>query len=137
MIRYITLLLSFFSLSMSAQDIFGNWQTINNKGEEKSIVKIYEENGVVYGKIVKINDQSKVNALCTKCEGDDNNKPILGLIIIKDAVKDGKYYKGGTILDPQNGNTYKLRLAINDKGQLQVRGYLGFIYSTQYWEKVK
>lgn len=137
MIRYITLLLLFFSLSMSAQDIFGEWQTINNKGEEKSIVKIYEENGVVYGKIVKINDQSKVNALCTKCEGDDNNKPILGLIIIKDAVKDGKYYKGGTILDPQNGNTYKLRLAINDKGQLQVRGYLGFIYSTQYWEKVK
>ncbi|WP_304143494.1 DUF2147 domain-containing protein [Mesoflavibacter zeaxanthinifaciens] len=137
MIRYITLLLLFFSLSMSAQDIFGEWQTINNKGEEKSIVKIYEENGVVYGKIVKINDQSKVNALCTKCEGDDNNKPILGLIIIKDAVKDGKYYEGGTILDPQNGNTYKLRLAINDKGQLQVRGYLGFIYSTQYWEKVK
>ena len=137
MIRYITLLLLFFSLSVSAQDIFGEWQTINNKGEEKSIVKIYEENGVVYGKIVKINDQSKVNALCTKCEGDDNNKPILGLIIIKDAVKDGKYYKGGTILDPQNGNTYKLRLAINDKGQLQVRGYLGFIYSTQYWEKVK
>ena len=115
MIRYITLLLLFFSLSMSAQDIFGNWQTINGKGEKKS----------------------KVNALCTKCEGDDNNKPILGLIIIKDAVKDGKYYKGGTILDPQNGNTYKLRLAINDKGQLQVRGYLGFIYSTQYWEKVK
>ncbi|WP_417557912.1 DUF2147 domain-containing protein [Mesoflavibacter zeaxanthinifaciens] len=137
MIKYITLLLLFFNLSMSAQDIFGNWQTINDKGEKKSIVKIYEENGVVYGKIVKINDQSKVNALCTKCEGDDNNKPILGLIIIKDAVKDGKYYKGGTILDPQNGNTYKLRLAINDKGQLQVRGYLGFIYSTQYWEKVK
>ena len=137
MIRYITLLLLFFSLSMSAQDIFGNWQTINDKGEKKSTVKIYEENGVVYGKIIQINDQSKVNALCTKCEGDDNNKPILGLIIIKDAVKDGDYYKHGTILDPQNGNTYKLRLAINDKGQLQVRGYLGFIYSTQYWEKVK
>ena len=134
---YITLLLLFFSLSISAQDIFGEWQTINNEGEKKSVVKIYEENGVVYGKIVKINDQNKVNALCTKCEGEEYNKPILGLKIIKDAVKDGDYYKHGTIIDPQNGNTYKLRLAINEKGQLQVRGYLGFIYSTQYWEKVK
>ena len=75
---YITLLLLFFSLSISAQDIFGEWQTINNEGEKKSVVKIYEENGVVYGKIVKINDQNKVNALCTKCEGEDYNKPILG-----------------------------------------------------------
>lgn len=135
--KNITLLLLFFTLSMSAQDIFGEWQTINNKGEEKSIVKIYEENGVVYGKIVKINDQSKVDALCTECDGEDYNKPILGLVIIKDAVKDGDYYKHGTILDPQNGSTYKLRLSVNEKGQLQVRGYLGFIYSTQYWEKVK
>lgn len=135
--KNITLLLLLFTLSISSQDIFGKWQTINNKGEEKTTARIYEEAGDVYGKIIKINDQSKANALCTESKDEDYNKPILGLVIVKDAVKKGEYYKNGTILDLQNGNTYKLRLATNNHGQLQVSGYLGFINSTQYWKKVK
>ena len=52
-------------------------------------------------------------------------------------TKDGKYFKNGTIVDPQNGKEYDLRLIVTDEGKLQVRGYIGFFYSTQYWERVQ
>lgn len=125
---------------MSAQDIFGDWKTIDDKtGEAKSIVRVYEKDGKVFGKIVEILNEAKKEAKCVKCEGEDNNAPILGLNIIKNMKKDGEYYKKGTIVDPQNGKLYKLRLALAEDNvdKLQVRGYIGFFFSTQYWERIK
>ena len=52
-------------------------------------------------------------------------------------VKDDEYFKEGTVEDPQNGKVYDLRLGVMEDGTLQVRGYIGFFYSTQYWERVK
>jgi len=126
-------------ISVSAQDIFGKWKTIDDEtGEAKSIVEIYEQDGKVYGKILEILNPEKKEALCTKCEDNEKNKPILGLVIIKDMQEDGEYYKKGTIFDPQRGKKYKCRIKIHngDPNLLQVRGYLGFIYATQYWERV-
>ncbi|WP_452220949.1 DUF2147 domain-containing protein [Lacinutrix salivirga] len=125
--------------SVSAQDIFGQWKTIDDKtGEAKSIIEIYKKDDKVFGKIVDILDKSKKELPCIKCSGSDYNKPILGLDIIKNMQKEGKYYKKGTIIDPQNGKVYKLRLNLADNNNdiLQVRGYIGFFYATQYWERV-
>ena len=70
------------------QDIFGTWRTIDDEtGEAKSTVKIYEENGIVYGKIIDIYNEADKNALCTKCVGEDYNKPVIGLVIIKNMIK--------------------------------------------------
>lgn len=132
------LLLSF---SVTAQDIFGKWITVDDQtGEEKSIVEIYKsDNGKVYGKIVEIFDASKRDLPCIVCKGDDYNKPVLGLEIIKNMVKEGEYYKKGTVIDPQDGKVYKLRLSLDetDSTILLVRGYIGFFYSTQYWKRAK
>ncbi|AXO81721.1 DUF2147 domain-containing protein [Olleya aquimaris] len=126
------------SLSTQAQSIFGQWTTVDDEtGAKKSIVEIYKKDGKVFGKIVKIFDPAKQKNLCKKCKGEDYNKPILGLHLIKDMTKDGKYYKHGSIVDPQNGKVYDLRLAVTDEDKLQVRGYIGFLYSTQYWERVQ
>lgn len=134
---FIVLIILVFNLSVNAQSITGKWKTIDDKtGEAKSIVEIYEKEGKLQGKIIEIFDKSKRDLPCIKCKGDDYNKPILGLVIIKDMTKDGKYYKNGTIVDPQNGKQYDLRLGLSDN-KLQVRGYIGFFYSTQYWVKVQ
>lgn len=134
----IVLLVLLFSLSAQAQDVFGQWKTIDDEtGEAKSIVEVYEKDGKVYGKIIEIFNKDRRDLPCVKCEGDDYNQPILGLDIIKDMTKDGKYYKNGTVVDPQSGKVYDLRLVVTEDDTLQVRGYIGFFYSTQYWERIK
>jgi uncharacterized protein (DUF2147 family) len=134
----IVLLVLLFSLSAQAQDVFGQWKTIDDEtGEAKSIVEVYEKDGKVYGKIIEIFNKDRRDLPCVKCKGDDYNQPILGLDIIKDMTKDGKYYKNGTVVDPQSGKVYDLRLAVTEDDTLQVRGYIGFFYSTQYWERIK
>ncbi len=129
-----------FTTTIEAQEIFGQWKTIDDKtGEAKSVVEIYKKDGQVFGKIIDIMDASKKDLPCIECGGEDYNKPILGLDIIKNMEKEGEYYRKGTIIDPRNGKIYKLRLALDEDNSnlLQVRGYIGFFYATQYWERVK
>jgi uncharacterized protein (DUF2147 family) len=138
--RYL-LLFSLFILSFSApsQSIFGKWKTIDGvTGEGKSIVEIYKENGKILGKIIDILNPKDKDALCEKCKDEDYNKPVLGLVLIKNMVKDGKYYRKGTIFDPEHGKKFRCRLMLTDNPDvLQVRGYIAFLYATQYWQRIK
>jgi uncharacterized protein (DUF2147 family) len=125
---------------MNSQSIIGKWKTIDAQdgGKEKSIVEIYEENGKIFGKIIEILNPEDKDAICTKCEGEDKNRPILGLVLIKNMIKHGKYYKKGTIFHPEHGKTFRCRLQLTeDFNLLQVRGYVAFLYATQYWERVE
>ena len=129
-----------FSIKVNSQDIFGKWRTIDDQTHEpKSIVEVYKDNGKVYGKIIDIYSESDKNALCKKCQGDDYNQPVVGLVIIKALTKDRKYYKDGTIFDPESGKNYTCRIALNDDNPdiLEVRGYISFLYKTQYWERIE
>lgn len=137
--RLILIVALLLSISGFSQDVFGKWKTIDDQtGEAKSIVKIYKRDGKVFGKIVAIFDASKRDLPCLHCEGEDYNKPILGLNIIKDMEKDGDYYRKGTVVNPEDGKVYRLRLALEEDNLdvLQVRGYFAFFYQTQYWERV-
>jgi len=135
-------LIVFFTISHFAQSqtVLGKWKTIDDEtGQAKSIVEVYEKSGKVYGKIVEILNPEKRNAVCTKCSGKDKNAPILGLMIIKDLVKDGNEYNGGKILDPLKGEEYKCFITLDGKDKLKVRGFIGLSVfgRTQYWYRVK
>lgn len=124
----------------NAQSVLGQWKSIDDEtGKAKSLVEIYEQDGKVFGKIIELLNPERQGALCTKCEGEDKNKPIAGLIIIKSMEKSGEYYKKGTIFNPENGKEYTCRLYLDPEtpNTLQVRGYIGFLYRTQYWHRVK
>ena len=136
LILIVVLLLSSHAFS---QEVFGKWKTIDDQtGEVKSIVKLYKRDGEVFGKIIEIFDASKRDLPCINCEGEDYNKPILGLDIIKNMQKDGDFYRHGTVVNPEDGKVYRLRLALEeeDPNILQVRGYIAFFYQTQYWKRV-
>lgn len=140
MMRFLLLFLVFvISFSMSSQSIFGKWKTVDGvTGEEKSIVEIFEQNGKVFGKVVDILNPKDKEALCKKCKDDDYNKPVMGLVLIKNMQRDGKYYRKGTIFDPEHGKKFRCRLMLTDDPDvLQVRGYVAFLYATQYWSRVK
>jgi len=130
----------FVSFTVNSQDIFGKWRTIDDQsGEAKSTVEIYKQNGQVFGKIIDIYNEKDKDALCNTCLGEEYNKPVLGLTIIKNLTKEGVYYKNGTIFDPEDGKSYKCRLSLDEDNHdvLMVRGYISFFYATQYWERIE
>ena len=124
--------------AVAADAPVGKWKTIDDKsGKVISEVELYDQGGKVYGKIIGLaepNDSQGKPKTCTKCEGADKNQPIVGLVIIKDLGPSGDRYKGGTILDPEDGKVYKAEVWGED-GKLKVRGYLGPFYKTQTWVK--
>ena len=54
--------------------------------------------------------------------------------IIENLKKAGDFFNGGTILDPENGATYKCYLRLLSKTKVKERGYLGIalLGRTQY-----
>ncbi|UQD56811.1 DUF2147 domain-containing protein [Flavobacterium sp. K5-23] len=120
--------------------VIGKWKTIDDEtGKAKSIIEIYEKSGKIYGRVVEILDEEHRKDLCTNCENEDRNKPIIGMTIIKGLSKNGKEYDSGKILDPKNGKIYKCMMSLEGNDKLKVRGYIGFalIGRTQYWYRVK
>ncbi|HZB12411.1 MAG TPA: DUF2147 domain-containing protein [Chryseolinea sp.] len=124
-------------LSYGQTSVLGKWKTVDESGEEKSIIEIFERNDKVYGKIVRIFTQEDPDPICDQCPSDDPRfgKKIIGMEIIKDMVKDGEEYTQGTILDPQDGKIYRCRIW-TEGADLKVRGYWGPFYRTQTWKKV-
>lgn len=126
------------SPGLATESPVGKWKTVDDKsGKVVSEVELYEQTGTLFGKITGLtepNNQQGNPKTCTKCQGSDKDKPIVGLIIIKDLSLSGDRYKGGTITDPDDGKVYKAELWRED-GKLKVRGYLGVFYKTQTWVK--
>ena len=129
----------FGSVGVQAADSpVGKWKTVDDKnGKVVSEVQVYEQNGKLFGKITGLtepNNKEGKPKTCVKCGGEDKDKPIIGLVIIKDVALAGDRYKGGTILDPEDGKVYKAEVWTEGE-KLKVRGYLGPIYKTQTWIK--
>ncbi len=128
------------SMTVSAQQqIIGQWKTIDDTtGKPRSIVEIYKKGNKLFGKILKILDEAERNKLCVECKGSDYNKPIEGMVIIKELEKDGNQYEDGTIMDPENGKVYRCKIWIDkdNPNVLYVRGYIAFLYRTQKWIRV-
>ncbi|MEO8239554.1 MAG: DUF2147 domain-containing protein [Flavobacterium sp.] len=126
--------------TIQSQSVIGKWKTIDDEtGEAKSIVKIYEKSGILYGKVVEILRPAHKKDVCTECEGSEKNKPILGMVIISGLKKEGAEYKGGMILDPTNGKKYKCNITLDSADKLKLRGFVGIAIMgrTQYWTRVK
>ena len=138
--QFITLLICVLvTSSMYSQSVIGKWKTIDDEtGEAKSIVEVFSKSGKIYAKVVEILDADNKKSVCKKCSGEDKNKSILGLTIIKGLSKDGSEYNSGEILDPKNGKLYKCALSLESKDKLKIRGYIGFslLGRTQYWHRV-
>jgi uncharacterized protein (DUF2147 family) len=123
----------------------GLWKSIDDSTKvEKSLVRITESGGVVSGKIEKLlGPDAKPDSLCDECTDERKGKPIVGMNIIRGVKKNAEtegLWDGGTILDPSNGKTYKLRLKPSeDNKKLEVRGYIGapFLGRSQTWIRVE
>ncbi len=121
----------------------GLWKTIDDETKaEKSQVRITESGGVLTGKVEKVADASKQDALCDLCSDERKGQKVLGMTILRGARPDADkaLWEGGDVLDPNNGKVYKLRLKPIDGGKkLEVRGFIGMalLGRTQTWIRIE
>jgi len=137
--KIIYILFVITSINTFSQDIIGKWKTIDDKrGITTSIVEIYKDHNVYYGKILQIFNKENIEK-CTTCSGKFHNKKLQGVEILRDLVKNKAVYEDGNITDPENGKTYSCYVTLINPSKLKVRGYLGFslLGRTQYWYRVE
>ena len=143
--KILIVLIILFTGSIFANDFspIGRWKTIDDDtGEAKSIINIWQEDGKLFGKIESLflEPDEDPNPLCDECKGELYNQPVIGMIILKNLKQDGSVWKGGTIMDPDNGKTYKCKVEVAENGaKLLVRGFIGIslLGRTQYWLKAE
>jgi len=139
MILLLVLMISTSTLFAQHEDITGLWKTIDDEtNKPKSVVKIYIQDGKLYGDVVKLfrKEGEDPDPICDKCDQDDPryNQKILGMTIITDMEyqKDDNEWEDGEIMDPKKGKIYDCKLWV-ENGKLQVRGYVLFFHRTQEW----
>lgn len=138
------LLLTLFSCNVFAQlnadDILGRW--LSESGKAK--IEVFKSGSLYYGKIVWLKnplDQSGKPKTDQKNPNvEERNHHILGLLLLKSLEFDGHAtWHNGTIYDPENGKNYKCKITKDDKGNLDIRGYIGvsMIGRTTVWKKAE
>lgn len=142
MVKKALFLIVFLVIAQSspAQSILGKWKTIDDiSGKEKGVVEIYERDGKYFARITEIFDPAHRFKKCSLCCCEEKDKPLMGLVIIKDLKKDDDEYNGGEVLDPKNGKYYDCYIKLVNNDKLKIRGYIGvtLLGRTQYWYRVK
>lgn len=138
----LALMLSFMVSSLFAQSVTGTWKTIDDEtNKQKSHVEIFIKGGKLYGKILKTFDDDGVtptDKLCDECKDELYNKRIIGMHIINGLTRDGQVWEGKKgILDPGNGKFYNVKVWLEDRNTLTVRGSIGPIGRKQTWYRVQ
>jgi len=120
-----------------ADDIVGQWYTENNE----SLVEIFKNNGKFYGKIIWLKEPNRNGKPKLDEKNPDDKlkeRPIIGLLILKDFVFDGSNeWNDGKIYDPKSGKTYSCYIKFEAKNKLKIRGYIGIslLGRTTYWTR--
>ena len=129
----------FLNIPVQAQSVLGKWENMNEDGKVNSIIKVYEKDDKIYGKVAHIVKEEDRDRICTKCEGDLKDEPVQGLEIMKGLKKEGDEYVGGSIVDPKTGKKYRCKIWLDEENSdiLKVRGYISLFYKTKEWRRAE
>ncbi len=125
--RWLVILCTLVRLD-AADEATGLWKTVDDRtGKVRGTVRIYEESGRLFGRVVSANDPAEAKERCTRCADERKDQPVVGMVILKSMTRRGNEYSGGNILDPDTGVVYRCKLTLADHGkELIVRGFIGF-----------
>lgn len=125
---------SLFSQTIKADDIIGTYMTDKNEGQ----VQITKKGTKYYGKLAWTKTPGKLDT--NNPDKKQQTDKLAGKEILKDFDFDGDdQWHNGTIYDPKNGKTYSCKITRDEKGNLNVRGFIGvsLLGRTSFWVKVK
>lgn len=106
--------------------------------KNEGMVEISKRNSKYYGKLIWTKTAGKLDE--NNPDEKQRKDKLAGKEILKDFEFDGDdTWHKGTIYDPKNGKTYNCKITSDEKGNLNVRGYIGIslIGRTTFWVKVK
>lgn len=141
----LNILIFSFILNFSTQaqsDILGVWYNAS----KNSKIEIFKKGNEYFGKIVWLEDpldEDTGKPLKDKENPDKSmrDNQILGMTILKDFTYDSKNkeYAGGAVYDPENGKTYKAKISLPSKNELDLRGYVGIpaFGRTENWTRAE
>ena len=118
----------------------GLWQPLDSAGRPLGLIRIFEANGLYYGRIEASSPSDDRSARCTRCTDERHGQPIIGLLLMRHMRPQEGQYVGGDILDPDTGRIYRCALRLTDGGhQLIMRGFLGIslLGRSQTWQRVE
>lgn len=132
MIRFLSacLLAGMLPVAMADRDdVVGYWSS------GTSIFQIYEESGSLFGQIRALREPNYLPGERPGFDGKPRtdaanpdpalqNEAIVGLHMFSEYQYDDGMWQG-MIYDPESGNTYQSRMKVNDRGELEIRGYVG------------
>lgn len=133
-LTFLTLPLLSSSVLAGNEAVLGQWNTLNRDGEPQSLVELYLNGEELNGRIVKLYDESKQDAVCKECEGERHNQPIAGLVFITGLTADDDEWVDGRVVDPETGNEYDCKLWL-DGNTLKLKAGFGFIGQTREWKR--
>jgi len=121
-----------------ADKIIGTWLT----SDKKAHVEMYKSNDIYYGKIIWLSEPNDPSTGKPKLDvknpdASKRSQTIMGSLIFYNFKYDDGEYTGGKIYDCRDGKIYTGKLWINSDGTLSMRGYIGFLYSTETWTRLK
>ena len=131
--------------SLRDEGVYGYWKSIDkDTGKTQSIFKLYEHDGKLAGKIVKVFPKpgEEYDPICHKCDGYRKDKPKIGMVFFWGFVpsKDKpRKWVDGKILNPDNGKTYGSEVTLSEDGKsLSVYGYIRILFKiggTSVWKR--
>lgn len=126
-------------LSPALQAAIGQWQVIEEDGKLGGHVETYLIDGRLFGKITQSRPERPPDEPCAKCPGEFKDKPVLGMVVIRDFRPEGDRWVGGTVLDPKNGKIYKGKIWTEGDDRLRLRGYVGIalLGRTEAWVRLR
>lgn len=124
--------------AMSAQNadaILGTFLSENGTGK----IKVTKAEGKYIGTLIWTKDEGALDV--KNPDKSLRNKVLAGKVILKDMTWDASKceWRGGTIYDPESGNTYKATVKLKENGDLTLRGYVGVpaFGRNSFWTRVK
>ena len=111
--------------------IFGEWVVPGGD----AVVSIVNDNGSANLILLQLLDADV---------SDENNpaaslrvRPLRGILLGEDFQPSGSTWRGGSLYDPDTGNTYRATLRIIDENHLSVRGFVGLslLGRSQTWTR--
>ena len=81
------------SAGAGAVSPIGLWKTFDDKtGAARALVRLYEHDGRLFGRIERSFTPGAENRVCGLCTDERKNQPIIGLIIIRNMKTDGDVF---------------------------------------------
>ncbi|MFC5047112.1 chalcone isomerase family protein [Aquimarina hainanensis] len=125
--------------SLQTNPVLGRWKVYDKRtGVATSIVQIYVIKNSVFGVIERMLRQSERDAVCYECKGDDKNKQVEGLVVLKRLRPKGENkYAGGKFTNIKNGEVSDCQIWVDEDEEdiLNVR-YKGS-GGTHKWKRIK